>query len=138
MRVLSLEDILNQQEGFGNLEGGNSELFGSLLNLFAGLQGVGMFTFSDLSGFISGERGLDKRTIQSLPAVTYEEKAFKNVDSESKKCTICLDHYEDGNEVKYLWCLHRFHTNCVDQWLDKHSNCPVCKKDYTESDEISE
>jgi len=76
---------------------------------------------------------LEKEALDDLPVVTYDSEAFKNVDAESKRCPICFDDYEDGQELRYLWCLHRFHKNCVDQWLGNHTTCPVCKKDYSDA-----
>jgi len=105
--------------------------------MLAGLQGI-QTHFGDFLNLFHEERGLDKEALDSLPVVTYTSDGFKNVDEESKRCTICLEHYEDQQEVKFLWCLHRFHKNCVDQWLDKHTNCPFCKKDYSEALRSSE
>jgi len=129
MRVLSLDELLGRQEGTtGNqpVQPGQS-----------GPEGLGIF--GALLGMLSGfhemeERGLDKETLDSLPFVTYNKEMFKNVEAESKSCPICLEEFEDGNEVRFLWCIHRFHKNCVDQWLDKHTSCPICKKDYSEAE----
>ena len=52
---------------------------------------------------------------------------------------ICLLDFEEGEFVKYLYCFHLFHSECIDMWFAKHSNCPglniinnnlylVCKK----------
>ena len=39
-------------------------------------------------------------------------------------CPICL---EDG--VLYqLNCKHGFHMNCIDKWINKKNNCPLCRK----------
>lgn len=64
-----------------------------------------------------------------FPLVKYEEEKNKNLDEESKKCSICLGDFEDGEMIRFLACLHRFHQDCIDAWLAKNINCPVCKKD---------
>jgi len=81
------------------------------------------------------ETGLSKEDIDSLSVVKYDAEKNKNLSSDMKSCPICLDDFEDGTEVRFLWCLHRFHKKCVDQWLEKHTNCPICKKDFSEMDQ---
>ena len=44
-------------------------------------------------------------------------------------CTICLGDYEEGEVLRVLPCLHRFHQPCVDPWLAEHTQCPLCKAD---------
>jgi len=117
MRVIPMDGIFGEHGE--DDEPSPVALFGALVRMLAG----GSFL----------ERGLEKEALDSLPVVKYETEAFKNVDSESKRCTICFDDYEDGHELRYLWCLHRFHKGCVDHWLQNHTNCPVCKKDYFEA-----
>lgn len=44
------------------------------------------------------------------------------------KCTICLEDMKEGDSVRFLECLHKYHKNCVDSWLSRHSNsCPECR-----------
>lgn len=52
-------------------------------------------------------------------------KANKNILKNN--CLICLDDYEDNNELTTLPCLHFFHKNCILKWLDSHVTCPICK-----------
>lgn len=45
-------------------------------------------------------------------------------------CSICLVDLadEDGFGLLRLTCNHTFHEPCITSWLDKHSNCPVCRQ----------
>ncbi|KAL3109393.1 hypothetical protein niasHT_015238 [Heterodera trifolii] len=42
-------------------------------------------------------------------------------------CAICLGAYEIGDKVRTLPCEHQFHSECVDEWIKKHNNCPSCR-----------
>lgn len=117
--------------------------FGMLMNMINGGHpgGMQMVRYGDLENMQNVENGgqeesgLSKEVIESLAVVKYNPEASKNASSETKSCPICLDDYEAGQETKFLWCMHRFHKGCIDQWLDKHTNCPICKKDFSEADQ---
>jgi len=57
-----------------------------------------------------------------------DELIAENVD-DSRVCVICLDEYMPGERIRLLPCVHRFHVDCIDQWLKKHTTCPLCKLD---------
>ena len=42
-------------------------------------------------------------------------------------CPICLEPYEEGDEVRTVVCMHNFHMRCIDPWLRQNRLCPVCK-----------
>jgi E3 ubiquitin-protein ligase RNF13 len=44
-------------------------------------------------------------------------------------CAVCLCAYELGEKVAVLPCRHRYHAQCVKQWLANRVSCPVCKLD---------
>ncbi|PWA03008.1 hypothetical protein BB558_000846 [Smittium angustum] len=45
-------------------------------------------------------------------------------------CSMCVDDFVVGSELRKLPCGHKFHSSCVDPWLLKHSAlCPICKYD---------
>jgi len=46
-------------------------------------------------------------------------------------CVVCCETIEEGDNVRVLPCLHRFHVSCVDKWLVRSRTCPVCKQDIT-------
>ncbi|KAF9166035.1 hypothetical protein BGX21_004500 [Mortierella sp. AD011] len=45
-----------------------------------------------------------------------------------EECAICLYDFEDGDELRHLYCDHFFHRSCVDRWLTKNPFCPKCKR----------
>lgn len=49
--------------------------------------------------------------------------------SEGSECTVCMDPFVDGDEVKTLMCMHKFHSHCIDTWLARSMSCPICKYD---------
>lgn len=60
-----------------------------------------------------------KEAVEAIPTVTVNEK--------SVQCSVCLDDFEVGNEVKEMPCKHMFHDKCIIPWLELHSTCPVCR-----------
>lgn len=56
------------------------------------------------------------------------EKIKENDVLLNTECAICLDKYEIGKYKRELKCKHIFHKKCVDKWIKKNENCPVCRK----------
>lgn len=93
--------------------------------------------------------GVDPRLIDRLPTMRYRAtpsspstKPVNSGDNENdddeaidieKSCRICLEHYEDGEELRFLPCFHRYHKDCVDRWFQMSSKCPICKTSITQS-----
>lgn len=49
-------------------------------------------------------------------------------DTEIKdNCAICMDELTTKMLHRKLPCNHCFHATCVDEWLKKHGNCPICR-----------
>lgn len=70
--------------------------------------------------------GTDEALINSLPSFRYS--SFKG-SKEGLDCSVCLSKYEDTEILRFLpKCKHAFHLNCVDQWLQNHRSCPLCRQ----------
>ncbi|KHJ85316.1 zinc finger, C3HC4 type [Oesophagostomum dentatum] len=52
-----------------------------------------------------------------------------NTASSQERCSICLDEYAEGTELRVLFCGHEFHPKCVDPWLLSNRRCPLCQFD---------
>ena len=43
-------------------------------------------------------------------------------------CSVCLGPMAENNgPYIQLQCTHRFHVQCIELWLQKHSSCPCCR-----------
>jgi len=42
------------------------------------------------------------------------------------RCTICLEEFHEGDNLRVLRCAHVFHATCVDHWLSHSATCPLC------------
>ena len=43
---------------------------------------------------------------------------------EVEECTICLESLQ--NDFHILPCIHKFHQNCINDWLKRSDQCPNC------------
>lgn len=70
--------------------------------------------------------GADGATIAALPTRTFEGGGDSMKD-EDRRCQICIEDFNEGDELRTLPCFHLFHAHCVDQWLKVNSICPTCR-----------
>ncbi|CDS14322.1 hypothetical protein LRAMOSA06492 [Lichtheimia ramosa] len=53
-------------------------------------------------------------------------------ENEREECVICLEDYQEGEDLRVLPCQHDFHAACVDAWLTTQKKfCPICKRDIS-------
>jgi hypothetical protein len=55
------------------------------------------------------------------------------------QCTICLEFFEDGEEVctsQNKDCPHFFHRDCIFEWLLTNEVCPCCRRNYLHIDSV--
>lgn len=69
--------------------------------------------------------GLDEALIKSIAMFKY-----KRGDGlvEGTDCSVCLSEFVEDERLRLLpKCSHAFHVQCIDTWLRRHSNCPLCR-----------
>jgi len=65
-------------------------------------------------------------SIGALPGVRPYRR--RSVAAGNDDCPICLENFQEGDTVRELKaCSHVFHKSCVDLWLLRSSECPLCK-----------
>jgi len=110
------------------------ELLEQLSHLPPGLQMLLLNTEAIAGGYeerlmevqemLSRRRGLSNETIDRIPKYRWEPTGRADAQTQ---CMICLSDFESGDEVRELPCGHIFHASCVDEWLRRCTDCPICK-----------
>merc|ERR1712193_177675 len=65
------------------------------------------------------------------PDLPEEEEGDKYCTTE---CSVCMDVLAEGDQVRVLpGCGHTFHVHCIDEWLEHHTTCPICRRDVRQA-----
>ncbi len=60
------------------------------------------------------------------------KKGDKRIDEE--KCNICFCEYKEKEKIRELpECGHSSHKKCLDRWLKKKAQCPMCRHNVLEN-----
>ncbi|CAG7900435.1 unnamed protein product [Brassica rapa] len=79
--------------------------------------------------------GLNRTAIESLPFFRFS--ALKG-SKQGLECSVCLSKFEDVEILRLLpKCKHAFHVECIDEWLEQHATCPLCRNRVCIEDELS-
>jgi hypothetical protein len=49
-------------------------------------------------------------------------------NGDEEVCTICIEEFKDGENIRTLRCKHIFHKKCIDEWFEKKEICPNCNQ----------
>ncbi|KAH7441042.1 hypothetical protein KP509_03G023000 [Ceratopteris richardii] len=74
--------------------------------------------------------GLEKDAISSClksKLYTINNDLAPNQENSELRCSICQVDFEEGNELGTLKCGHSHHVQCIEEWLMRKNQCPICK-----------
>ena len=71
-----------------------------------------------------------KKKIASFTRKRDTKRGFKIIKrlKEDNDCPICLGQIKHNQPGTSAQCEHRFHSACLDEWLSRNNNCPVCRE----------
>ncbi|XP_021727150.1 uncharacterized RING finger protein P32A8.03c-like [Chenopodium quinoa] len=64
---------------------------------------------------------------ESFVASLEIKKASEELANSGEVCSVCLEGWKIGDDVKYSPCKHCFHPGCVDKWFKINHFCPLCR-----------
>ena len=70
--------------------------------------------------------------IKAMPSFVFDKKMFER--GAILECAICIEPFNEGQDyVTPLYCdeRHCFHSDCIEEWLEKENVCPLCKVQQT-------
>lgn len=80
-------------------------------------------TARELEDVLGHGRGLSRDTLNQIEKVTWPPASGVS----QATCMVCLSDFVAGDECRRLPCNHVFHVTCVDEWLHRCTDCPLCK-----------
>jgi hypothetical protein len=87
------------------------------------------------SGQSAAPQGATAAEISALPRQNFVSGLFSAEDSH---CNICLADYSEGAAVRILLCAHHFCAECIEKWLEKKRNCPLCLQEINTAKAVYE
>tara|TARA_B100002051_G_C16739583_1_gene643382 strand:+ start:675 stop:1127 length:453 start_codon:yes stop_codon:yes gene_type:complete len=65
-------------------------------------------------------------TTSSDPVILIKKKYENTGDMD--ECPVCLEKYNEYEELIELDCNHYYHEKCIKDWLKNNRNCPMCRE----------
>ena len=81
------------------------------------------------------DRGLLQRSIEYNKSLSIKPQNATHCLSFSRmkqnECIICLETFQDDDQISILSCVHYFHKKCIEDWFiaQKSKKCPICRDD---------
>ena len=85
--------------------------------------------FIDLQETLAARRGVNEEILNSLPTENFlpPDNVQEERPENATQCMICLSDFVAGESLRRLPCAHVYHQPCIDEWLHRCTDCPLCK-----------
>jgi hypothetical protein len=85
-------------------------------------------SINSLPTFIFSESTKSTTSSNKQTSSSSSSKVGDNKEEEDKcSCSVCMEDFNNGDEISTLPCLHRYHSDCINRWLRQSNSCPICK-----------
>ncbi|OMO61498.1 Zinc finger, RING-type [Corchorus capsularis] len=88
-------------------------------------RGIPTITFH-VDKFVRWEVELPKPVPATKESIQALNKWLLEADTD-EDCIICMEQLCSGTEVTQMPCLHLFHGDCIQKWLNTSHICPLCR-----------
>jgi len=82
-------------------------------------------TARELEDVLTHRRGLFPETLQQIEQFQWPPADVQA--STQTTCMVCLGEFAACDQCRRLPCRHVFHSSCVEEWLRRCTDCPICK-----------
>tara|TARA_B100001559_G_scaffold317917_1_gene323993 strand:+ start:125 stop:1033 length:909 start_codon:yes stop_codon:yes gene_type:complete len=76
------------------------------------------------------EKEINNDVINNISTFPFKKNNF-NITNDTHNCIVCMCEIEENEECKKLKCGHMFHSKCIDNWLRRTLECPMCRIEIT-------
>mmetsp|Transcript_72314 Transcript_72314/g.200595 ORF Transcript_72314/g.200595 Transcript_72314/m.200595 type:complete len:277 (-) Transcript_72314:123-953(-) len=119
--------------GLGGMDGGDRVARG---HGRGGGRGRAPTEYMELAGRPEDYTVVEAAILMSL--LPHEKWGFHHIRDEDNgegdnECRVCLNDYEQDEDIVRLPCMHYAHTQCMEQWLVRNPRCPVCRNNVREA-----
>ena len=73
---------------------------------------------------IQNDTQINYISFSELNSLEHEEQYKENTSN--VVCSICLEEYKYNEMLSVMSCDHKFHKDCLKDWLQKSNVCPLC------------
>lgn len=90
---------------------------------------------------LAGPVGVDPALRNRIPQITFSSASSSSgtatvLPRHQDLCVICLSEFVDGDTISTIpGCMHVFHAQCLNHYMDSFSTCPCCRTTIVSGEE---
>jgi hypothetical protein len=109
-----------------------------LLVIVSTISLVGLRHFVSFAARLNASPGC-ANAVRKLPKVSSDSsELIDDTDGEVMDCPICMYSFKGTQAIVKTNCSHYFHEDCLATWCENHVDCPLCRQEVGEEDEIGD